>query len=191
MKTQNLFGTKSTYVVAVILLVFFLFNNCQQQTSVKEADEEQKAKEELMIELTYTCCNIWMSGNLSLVDEVYLPELIRHVAGFDDVVGLEAYKEEIIKNNTAFPDMNISIDEIFVKDDKVIFRFTITATHTGPLLLPSGDEISPTGKKVTFSVAEIDRIVDGKIIEEWAYIDYLSLLTQLGCTLIPPERLDK
>lgn len=186
MKNQNLFGTKSTWVVAAILLVFLLLTNCQQKTTVKEADEEQKAKEELMIELTQSCFDIWMSGNLSLVDEVYSPELIRHVAGFDDVVGIEAYKKEIMTLHTAFPDMVLSFEIKFIKDDEIMYITTFTGTQTG-----SFGELPPTGKKVTFSGVEIDRIVDGKIVEEWAYTNYLDIYTQLGFTLTPPEILDK
>ena len=190
MKTQNISRTKSTYLVITILLVSFLFYTCKQQTAVDKIDEEQKAKEELMIELTYTCFNIWVSGNLSLVDEVYSPELIRHEAGHDDIVGIEAYKEIIMISRTAFPDINLSIDEIFIKDDKAIYRFTITGTHTGPFLTPFG-EIPPTGKKIDISCFEIDRIVDGKIVEEWVYYDNLTALAQLGFTITPPESPDK
>ncbi len=182
MKTQNLSRIKSTNLVIAILLVFFLFNNCQQQTSVKEADEEQKAKEELMIELTQSCIDIWISGNLSLIDELYSPELIRHEAGQDDIVGLEEYKEQINYYRTAFPDMYVSFDVKFIKDDEIMYILTFTGTQTGSL-----GELPPTGKKVTFSVAEIDRIVDGKIVEEWLYINFLDVFTQLGFTLTPPE----
>ena len=63
---------------------------------------------------------------------------------------------------------------------------TVSGTHTGTLLTPLG-EIPPTGNNFRIEVMEIDRIVDGKIVEEWRIFNELDLLTQLGFTLIPPE----
>ena len=180
-KTQNIFKPKSVYVVFAIL-VFFLFNSCQPKTTDSKADEAQKAKEEKMIELTYTCLDVWSSGNLSLVNEVYSPEIIRHWIGQPDIVGLEAYKNEIMRFKTGFPDIHFEVGELFVRDDKVYYELTLTATNTGPF----GD-IPPTGKKIKVDIMEIDRIVDDKIVEEWGYMDRLDLLMQLGFTVIPPE----
>ncbi len=181
MKTQNLFKSKLPFAL-IFVFAFFLFNSCKQQATVDAIDEEQKAKEELMIELCYTCINIWVSGNMSLVDEVYSPEIVRHVAGYEDVVGIEAYKEEMKSLHTIFPDMSYSIDEIFVKDDKVYYKYIFSGTNTGPY----GD-LPPTGKKVKVVVMEIDRIIDGKIVEEWIFYNQLEVMTQLGFTLTPPE----
>ncbi len=60
--------------------------------------------------------------------------------------------------------------------------WTITATHTGLL-----HGIPPTGKSVRFSGMAIDRVVKGKIVEEWVYFNMLDLLQQLGFSLTPPS----
>jgi hypothetical protein len=33
----------------------------------------------------------------------------------------------------------------------------------------------------------INKVVDGKIIEQWVYYNYASALTQLGFIITPPE----
>ncbi len=186
MKKSNLFKSKSILLtIAISLLMFFIYG-CNQKTSVNEVDEEQKAKEEKMIELTYTCLDIWSSGNLSLVNEVYSQEMIRHWVGGDEIVGIDAYIEEIKKFKTAFPDMHFEVNNLFVRGEKVYYELIMYATHTGVF----GD-VPPTGKKVIWDILEIDRIVDGKIVEEWGYSDKLDLMTQLGCTIVPPEVSDK
>jgi predicted ester cyclase len=44
--------------------------------------------------------------------------------------------------------------------------------------------IAPTGKQVTLSGMMIDRIVNGKIVEEWEEWDSLGMMRQLG--VVPP-----
>jgi predicted ester cyclase len=44
--------------------------------------------------------------------------------------------------------------------------------------------IAPTGKQVTLSGIVIDRIVSGKIVEEWEEWDSLGMMRQLG--IVPP-----
>ena len=40
--------------------------------------------------------------------------------------------------------------------------------------------IQPTGRKFTMSSIDIDRVVDGKVVECWPSMDELGLLRQLG-----------
>jgi predicted ester cyclase len=80
----------------------------------------------------------------------------------------------------AFPDVHNSISLVITDDNVLATEFTIAATHTGPLALPSG-EVAPTGKKLTFSGASFARInAQGLIVEEHRYWDVLAHLVQLG-----------
>src|SRR5262249_44966405 len=54
------------------------------------------------------------------------------------------------------------------------------AKHTGAF-----QGIPATGREVTVSNNEIDRIVDGKIVEQWVGLDMLSLMQQLGVVPTP------
>jgi len=68
-----------------------------------------------------------------------------------------------------------------VSGDSMIVRWTITATHAGNLR-----GLPPTGKPLRFSGIAIDRVANGKIVEEWVYFNVLDLMQQLGFTLVPP-----
>ncbi|MDH5715337.1 MAG: ester cyclase, partial [Candidatus Aminicenantes bacterium] len=100
----------------------------------------------------------------------------------EDIVGLEALKNYYAGNHKAFPDLHATIDEMIVKGDKMVVLWTITGTNTGPL-----GELLPTGKKVRFSGVAIDRVVNGKVVEEWVFWNVLDILQQLGFTLTPPQ----
>ncbi len=48
---------------------------------------------------------------------------------------------------TAFTDTNLAVDDVIVEDDKVVARWTLQATHKGPLrnILPKDKKIILTG----------------------------------------------
>ena len=76
---------------------------------------------------------------------------------------------------SAFPDIQLEIQDIFASEDKVAVRMRFTGTHTGEFL---GNQ--PTGKRVDYQSYELYRIADGKIAEEWICSDMLTILTQIG-----------
>lgn len=76
---------------------------------------------------------------------------------------------------SAFEDLVISIDDELVAGDRICFRWTLRGTNTGPF---AGHD--PTGIAVTFGGINIERIVDGRIVEHWSVHDSLDLFHQLG-----------
>ena len=67
---------------------------------------------------------------------------------------------------------------MFAADDRVAFRATIRGTHEGMF-----QGIAPMGRRVTFSVIDIVRIEQGRIIEHWGGPDMWDLLQQLGAVM--------
>ena len=165
-----------TMIIPVILLLCFTFG-CQQQ--IEEGITEAEAKAFIARDL-----EIWNEGNLAVVDELYDPDYARHYVDiFEDIVGIDAFKQWITDVRTAFPDFNITIEgEIIVKADKIVSRWIAEGTNVGSFL-----GLPPTGKKVKFFGVNILHIVNGKVVEEWLYFNQASLLQQLGFTLTPPQ----
>ena len=129
----------------------------------------------------------WNEGNLSLFDELLSPEIVRHTVDiYEDIIGIEAFKEYVTSMRTSFPDFNATLDELIIKGDNIVARWTVTGTNTGPF-----NEMPPTGKKVKYSGVNISHVIDGKLIEEWVYFNQAAFLTQLGFTITPPETQDE
>ena len=125
----------------------------------------------------------WNEGNLSLFDEHLSPEIVRHTVDiYEDIMGIEAFKEHVTLQWTSYPDFNVTLNELIIKGDKMVGRWTVTGTNTGPY-----GELPPTGKKVKFSGVEVSHVVDGKIVEQWVYYNQTVIFTQLGFTITPPE----
>lgn len=75
----------------------------------------------------------------------------------------------------AFPDIQTTIEDIIVEDDKVVTRWTNRGTHTATYM-----GIAPTGRQVSYTGISIDRFENGKIVESWRNSDILGVLRQIG-----------
>ncbi len=119
----------------------------------------------------------WNKGNLSIIDEVIVPDIVIHDLGnpAGEIRGREAVKAQRVMFCTAFPDLHLTIEDTIAEGDEVMVRFTARGTHLGELL-----GIAPTGKQVVVTGIAIDRYADGKVVEGWGYFDRLSLLQQLS-----------
>ncbi|MGD1118289.1 MAG: ester cyclase [Dehalococcoidales bacterium] len=111
-------------------------------------------------------------GNLAVLDECLRPDFVYHGPGGADVKGIADYKKFLAWLRAAYPDIQVTIEDILAEADLVATRTFCTFTSAG--------------KKVTMSGAILDRFKDGKILETWEHYDRLDLMQQLG--LIPPRQ---
>jgi steroid delta-isomerase-like uncharacterized protein len=119
---------------------------------------------------------VWNSGRMDAIDEMASPDVIGHgQAQHATDVGLREFKTFAVGLRSAFPDMNVTIDDVIEQGDKVVARWTATMTHMGDFL-----GIAPTGKQATITGTSIQRISGGKIVEGWDNWDQLGLLVQIG-----------
>jgi steroid delta-isomerase-like uncharacterized protein len=119
--------------------------------------------------------------NPDLVDEVYAPDVVWHEPDGEVIRGTEEAKQFISTYKTAFPDLNISVEDVIAEGDKVVTRVTLRGTHQGE----TEQFGAPTGRQLEGTGVTISRIEGGKIVEDWDSYDNLSTLQQLG---LPPEQ---
>lgn len=98
-----------------------------------------------------------------------------NIEKFDDFASGEESADHVRQFLTAFPDVQLTIDDLIAEGDKVVARLRATATNTGPF---AGNP--PTSKKVEILSIRIYRIADNKIVQTWAMQDRLGLMEQLG-----------
>jgi steroid delta-isomerase-like uncharacterized protein len=118
--------------------------------------------------------------NPDLIEEFYPAEFVWHEPD-RDIRGYEQAKQFVSTFLEAFPDINISVDDVIAEGDKVVSRYTIRGTHQGE----TQEFGPPTGRQMELEGITIHRFEDGKIVEEWERYDNLSALQQLG---IAPEQ---
>jgi steroid delta-isomerase-like uncharacterized protein len=118
--------------------------------------------------------------NPDLIEEFYPPNLVWHEPD-RDIQGYEQAKQFVSTFFEAFPDLNISVEDMIGEGDQVVSRYTIRGTHQGET-----EEFGPaTGRQMELRGITIHRFEDGKIVEEWEAYDNLSALQQLG---LAPEQ---
>jgi steroid delta-isomerase-like uncharacterized protein len=114
------------------------------------------------------------------LDEVYAADLVWHEPD-RDIEGSEEAKQFISMYKTAFPDLNVTVEDVIAEGDKAVTLWTIRGTHQGEI-----EELGPpTGRQVEFQGLTLHRIEGGKIIEEWDRYDNLGFMQQLG--LVPEQ----
>ena len=113
--------------------------------------------------------------NPDLIDEIYASDVVWHEPD-RDVHGTVEAKQFVSLYKTAFPDLNITVEDVIAEGDKVVTRVTLRGTHQGE----TEEFGSPTGRSVEAKGVTISRIEGGKIVEDWDNYDNLSLLQQLG-----------
>ena len=128
---------------------------------------------------------IWNQGKLSVCDEIMTADAKYHGPHMPNGIGSrEDWKRAIGMYRKAFPDSNVSFEELIVAGNIVIGRWCATGTHTGQL--PAIEK--PSGKKIDISGITIYHIAKGKIVEAWEQLDLLGMWRQLGIVNIPGGR---
>lgn len=117
----------------------------------------------------------WKNHDLDAAAAFLAPDWVGHYEGLEEVHGRDGFKRIASAFLTAFPDMQVTIEDSLVIGDKLPRRVRWAATHQGPFL-----GVPATNKRVTVREIIVLRIADGKIAEEWEIADLLGLLQQLG-----------
>ena len=102
-------------------------------------------------------------------------DFVGHFPGQPAIEGLEAFRQFGSLYFSAFPDLQITPEDLIAEGDKVTMRYGWCGTHKGELM-----GIPPTGKQVVTSGISILRVTNGKIAEQWDNFDNLGMLQQLG-----------
>lgn len=125
---------------------------------------------------------VWNQKREEAIDEMLTDETIHHGLGGAETVevrGIENFKEFFRVFSTAFPDLQVTIRDVFSDGEKVSARYDATATDDG-----DGLGIAPTGNNVEFTGMGICIVRDGKFVEVWNKIDFMKLYSQIGATRV-------
>ena len=124
---------------------------------------------------------IWNKRNVNIVDELYAPDYIGHMAGTPGPIrGREALKHLLAVYFAAFDDIHLTSEFLIAEGNLVAVYDTVRLKHTGAF-----QGIPSTGKEATITSTDIYHMVDGKIVEQWTEGNMLDLLQQLGVIPAP------
>jgi len=133
------------------------------------SNEEHKA-------LVRRAVDAFNRGELDAIPQLFAADYVDHDPSRADLPpGPDGVRQAWTMMRAAFPDLEATIDDLVAEGDKVAVRGGIHGTHDGELM-----SIPPTGKRVTVTLIDFNRIRDGMLAERWAQADTLGLLQQIG-----------
>ncbi|CAM4289164.1 ester cyclase [Nocardiopsis rhodophaea] len=113
------------------------------------------------------------SHSADALDDFVIEDYIDHNTYLEN--GREANREFWKMWFAAFPDTEVTLDDVLVDGDRVAGRFTYRATFQGPFM-----GLEPTGRPVEMHSIDIWRVVDGMAVEHWDQIDGQVFFAQLS-----------
>jgi predicted ester cyclase/uncharacterized protein (DUF1330 family) len=114
------------------------------------------------------------TGDTRAADEILAPdwEDIPLAPGVQR--GPQGYRQTVGFLRGAFPDLEMTVEDLVVGGDRVAVRSTARGTHGGEIL-----GVAPTGRRVEFRAFDVHRIEDGRIAQSWHLEDFDALRAQL------------
>jgi steroid delta-isomerase-like uncharacterized protein len=164
------------------LLTSLWFGACAQvPTTAKSPSPTSAVAMETMAkaneEIVRTFVNVTKNQrHLDRLGEFFDPAYVEHnqtVASFGP--GIAGYKAFLGHLFEAFPDDQVTIDQLVANPEWVSYRATESGTHKATFL-----GIPATGKHATWTEIQFFRIKNGRIVEHWVDVDLFAWFTQLG-----------
>ncbi len=170
---------KKLCMILPLAIILCFMVGCQDKEAMAELEEfrTQVALEEENMALAMREQEAWSKGDIEALMEVFSPDFVFHSqTGQDNSLEDVIYvlKQHMVK----WPDRKFSVEDMFVKGDKIVRMTTFRATHTVDV-----EGLPATGKKVEIRSIDIIRIENGKIVEMWNVEDNLTFFKQLGMEL--------
>ena len=172
---------KACLISSLALMLIFTLG-CQNKSSIEELKDfkaqaaletANKALAERFIDAAFN------NPDIDALKEILSPDYVHHPqSGTDE--SLDEALRGLQERTTMFPDQAITVEDMFVKGNKIALRCMFSGTHTG-----DSEGLPAMGKKVEMRAFMILRVENGKIAEDWGGRDLLSLYQQLGFELKP------
>jgi predicted ester cyclase len=119
------------------------------------------------------------TGNTNDIDVFISPDYTELYQLQRYSIGIEGAKKHIMGVRETYPDLHLSIDQQFSDGDWVITSYTMTGTHMGKWM-----GIKPTGKIIQVTGVNLDKVVNGKIVEHGGATNLFESLLEIGAIRI-------
>ena len=116
------------------------------------------------------------TANVQLAQELISSDATFYVPGQPEPMqGPEGYLAIIGMMRSGFSNIQWTLEDKVVEENKVAARFIMTGTHNGTFF-----GVPPTGKAIKVQAINFYRISNSQIVEEHGQPDMLGLLQQIG-----------
>ena len=103
------------------------------------------------------------------------PDYVEVYEGISYPIGIKGAKEHIVGVRKTYPDLKLTVEKQIAEDEWVATCITARGTHKGEWM-----GIKPTGKAVTYTGVNINKIVNGLIVEHGGAANMFGPLLKIG-----------
>ena len=115
------------------------------------------------------------TGDVSNIREFISEDYAEVYEGERYQIGIEGAINHVLGVRRVYPDLKLTIQNQISEGEWIATIYTVTGTFTDEWF-----EMKPTGKPITFTGVNVDRIRDGKIIEHGGAANLLDPLLKAG-----------
>jgi steroid delta-isomerase-like uncharacterized protein len=102
-------------------------------------------------------------GDAATMRGLFTPDWVDHDPLPGQPTGRDGAAYVVSTMHTAHPDLRFTVDDLVAAADRVVVRWTLRGTNTGPMLGRPA-----TGEPVELAAIVVFRLVGGRIAERWA-----------------------
>ncbi len=106
-----------------------------------------------------------------------LPDFLAvdYIARDEGIHGIEAAADHIRVFRGCYPDLRVTVDGQIAEEDVVVTWFTMRGTHRG-----NWGKLKATNRMLTLRGVNIQKIRDGRIVEQWGAANTFEALLEIG-----------
>ncbi len=115
------------------------------------------------------------TGDVTRIEEFISPEYAEVYRNARYPMGLEGARAHVLGVRRTFPDLRLSVGRQVAEGEWIVSEATMRGTQRGEWL-----GTAPTGKTIEVTVVNVDRVVDGRIVEHGGAANLLEPLLETG-----------
>jgi hypothetical protein len=139
--------------------------------------------EQRNMQLMTTLDQAWNGQDTVVFRERHKPDVIVRWPGkTEPTVGIEDHTQESIEFWKTFPDQKLSLPYkvLFASGEWTCSIARFQGTMKGPMKMPDGSEIPPTGKSFDIDFCTVAKWDNDQIVEENLMYDLVTFMKQIG-----------
>lgn len=122
-------------------------------------------------------------GDLAALDELF-DEGYVELTPYGEVEqgGPERVRQAYEWMQRVFGDIHFEVEQVIAEGDFVFTRAMATGTHVGEFM-----GVPATGRPVRFAAVVISKVSNGKVVQDWSFVDAAAVLWQIGDVTVEPR----
>ena len=119
------------------------------------------------------------TGDVARIPDFVSSEFVENYNGVRNKVGVAGAEAHIVGVRETFSDLTLSVERQIAEGAWVVSQVIARGVHTGSWM-----EMKPTGKAVEISVVNVDKVINGKIVEHGGAANMLESLIHIGAVKV-------